>query len=673
MGENSVVLQRRSTKLGFLFVLLSLLVVAFLWSVLRTIYSDRRLPSSIAIYQNRAVRGAIISQDHFTLSLPSKTYRATVYAPSIAPNKYDLFVRLFSIYSGVDEDDIRQRFLDKQGQPKHGYIILDKTINAGTAIHLKTLAHKLRRLGVFRPIKNHQGVDIIYGLDIVESGEKRTFPLHDVLEPVLGYMRNIDDGKYIKVRGEKGLERHFQAYLASKRDGWIKGMRDVAGTLIQNGSCTHVARVDGMSLHLNIPLSIQRRVELTIDDYREKTGAQEILAAIMESHTGKLLALASTHRYDPMHIRQQDIEALDPKFAEYTYEPGSVIKPITLSIALEHKKVTPNSWFNVHNGKLKVTESYTISDDEAFDSLTATDIVVHSSNIGIAQIAWRLEGKTMHDGMMAFGLGQPSGIDLSHEQHGAIKSAHKLSRRVHAGNQAYGYGMTATFVQLLKAYSAFNNNGIAVTPRILDYMVDVNGTHYAHKPKYGDRYAISKHTADQIHTILKEVVARGTGIKAQYPGLEIGGKTGTAHIAKGRSGYVREYHSSFYGFANDTKGHKYTIGVLVIKATKPKMYFASKSAVPTFRALVDVLVDQGYLQPDMTEIQRQQQLEKEHKRQKIAAQKQRKRARKIKARLKAQREAILRKQRTRKPRRKPSPSRHRTRPARPSTAIPDMF
>ncbi len=647
MGETSAAFRNRSIKLLILFIVLIFLVGAFLYSAYRTIRSDRHLPSATATIHDRALRGRIISRDGYTLSLPHKTYKAVVYAPSIDPGKRELFVRLFSIYSGLTQETIEQSFLDKKGRPRHGYIILANGIDAGTAIHLKSLAYKLRRLRVFRPVKNRRGVDIVYGLDIIESGEQREFPLHDVLEPVLGYIRDHDDGKYVEVKGVKGLERHYETYLRSRQNGWIKGERDIAGTILRNGSSQRALRIDGMDLHLNIPLSLQRRIEFALDSMQQETDAQEILAAVMESRTGRLLALASTRRYNPAHIRQSDVKSLNPKFAEYPYEPGSVIKPITLAIALEHKKVTPKSWFDVHNGKLKVTEKYTISDDESFDSLTATDIIVHSSNIGIAQIAWRLGGKTMHEGMTAFGLGRPSGIDLSRELHGKIKSARRLSHRVHSANQAYGYGMTATFAQLLKAYSAFNNDGIAVTPRILDYMVDANGTRYAHKPKYGNRRAVSQQTARQIHAILREVVARGTGVKAQYPGLEIGGKTGTAHISKGRSGYSREYHSSFYGFANDKKGHKYTIGVLVIKARKPKMYFASKSAVPTFHAIVDILVDQGFLEPDLNTIQQQERLKKEARLRKMAQQKQKERTRKIKARLKAQREAILRKERER--------------------------
>ncbi|HEA83777.1 MAG TPA: hypothetical protein ENI03_00645, partial [Thermodesulfobacterium geofontis] len=142
-----------------------------------------------------------------------------------------------------------------------------------------------------------------------------------------------------------------------------------------------------------------------------------------------------------------------------------------------------------------------------------------------------------------------------------------------------------------------NNNGLAATPRIVNYLQDAKGNQYKLDPKLPDTQAVSKKSANQIKDILQEVVSRGTGKKAQYPGLEVGGKTGTAHIAKnGR--YVREYHSSFYGFANDKKGHKYTIGALVIRAKKYRHYFASKSAVPTFRRMIDILVDLDYLEPE---------------------------------------------------------------------------
>jgi cell division protein FtsI (penicillin-binding protein 3) len=355
-------------------------------------------------------------------------------------------------------------------------------------------------------------------------------------------------------------------------------------------------RVDGLDLHLNIPLAFQRRVELMLDSMKRSIDADEIIVGVMESRTGKVLSLASSERYDPAYITQKDIPALNPKFSEYPYEAGSVMKPITLAIALDHKVVTPKSWFKTYDGRFQIGKKRWITDDEKFDSLDATDIIVHSSNIGISQISWRLTGKQYRDGLLKFGIAKPSGIDLSRDLPGQLKSQHLLDHKMHRANSSYGYGMMVTFAQLFKAYSAFNNGGIAVTPRIVDYLQDAKGRHYTLEPRVGNLKAVGKRSAKQIHNILLEVVKRGTGVKAQYPGLEIGGKTGTAHIAKhGR--YVREYHSSFYGFANDEAGNKYTIGVLVIRAQARFAYFASQSAVPVFKKIVEMMVDDGYLKP----------------------------------------------------------------------------
>ncbi|MBT8348108.1 MAG: penicillin-binding protein 2, partial [Sulfurovum sp.] len=367
--------------------------------------------------------------------------------------------------------------------------------------------------------------------------------------------------------------------------------------VIHDKNSIKIQRVDGLDLHLNIPLALQRRVELMIDQMKLSIDADEIIVGIMESDTGKVLSLASSERYDPSHIRQKDIPALVPKFTEYPYEAGSVLKPLTVALALDKKRITPDTWFKTGYKKFDITGGQSVSDDDYFESIPVTDIIVHSSNIGTSQISWLLTGKEFREGLLKFGLAQKTGIDLSRDLPGSLKPLRLLDHKMHRANSSFGYGMMVTFAQLMKAYSAFNNDGLAVTPRLVDYLQDSKGKHYTLPPKIGNRQAVSKKAANQIHDILLEVVKRGTGVKAQYPGLEVGGKTGTAHIAK-KGRYVREYHSSFYGFANDKEGHKYTIGAMVIRAKKRYKYFASQSAVPTFRRMLDILVELDYLKPE---------------------------------------------------------------------------
>lgn len=600
-GIQNNAINQRKYKISILFILLTVAMGIFLSSVLKTVSTERRIPSHNTTIHDRSFRGAIISADNYTLSNSQKTYQAVIRGASIRPEMKETFIKLFSIYSHISEATLRKSFKDKKGKERKGNIILSKTLPTSTAMQLKSLALKLRRLGVFQSIKTRSGIDVLYGLDIIENGESRRFPLHDVMSPILGYVGKKSDGRYTRPEGKKGLERHYNEHITSKKDGFFKGKRDVLGAVIHDKNSINSDRVDGLDLHLNIPLAFQRRVELMLDAMKSKLDADEILVGVMESKTGKVLALASSERYDPSHIMQKDIPALNPKFSEYPYEAGSVIKPITLAIALDHKRVTPKTWFNTYNGKMKIGERRTITDDEKFDSLTATDIIVHSSNVGISQISWRLSGQEFREGLLNFGIAKPSGIDLSRDLPGKLKSLHLLNNKMHRANSSYGYGMLVTFAQLFKAYSAFNNEGVAVTPRIVDYLGDGKGKRYTLDPKVGNVQAVGKKAADQIHDILLEVVERGTGVAARYPGLEIGGKTGTAHIAKGGH-YVREYHSSFYGFANDKEGHKYTIGVLVIRPKKWHKYFASQSAVPTFKNTVDILVEQGHLKPDPAEM-----------------------------------------------------------------------
>jgi len=629
-----------------LFTILLFAVLGFLSSIFHTLSIPRHLPAHTAISHDRALRGKIISQDGYTLSISSKTYQATLFTQSINPNKKELLIKLFAIYSHTDPEKIRNAI------KKHkGYTVLINNLDASTAIRLKSLAYKLRRMNVFHSIKNRHGVNVLYGLDITENGEERSFPLKDTLSPVVGYVQNTEIGKYTEVKGVKGLEKSYEKYLQSHDDGFVQGMRDVSGTIIRNKKSIHKKRKDGMDIYLNIPLSLQRRVELTLDKMQELTHAKEIITGIMESHTGKVITLASSERYNPDHIRKEDVYNLNPKFSEFLYEPGSVMKPITLAIALEHNKITPETWINTQGGKLKISNRYTISDDEVFDTQTATDIIVHSSNVGISKIAWRLSGKEFYNGFKKFGFGSVTGIDLSRELIGKIKTKKQLSNKLHRANQAYGYGMMASFVQLWKAYSAFNNNGTAVTPKIIAYLQEKNGKTYQTKPFINNLQPISKHTSEQMKKILQKVVSEGTGKAARYPGLEIGGKTGTAHIVEHRK-YIDKYNSSFFGFVNDNKGNKYTIGVLAIGLNKNHMHFASQSAVPTFKKIVTNLIELGYLKPDLSVIQKQKLKAEEKKRQEAARRKQRQRTREIKAKLKREREEIRRKQRVRKKQRK---------------------
>ncbi len=150
-------------------------------------------------------------------------------------------------------------------------------------------------------------------------------------------------------------------------------------------------------------------------------------------------------------------------------------------------------------------------------------------------------------------------------------------------------------MQLIKAYSVFNNSGRIVSPRIVDCFLD-NRKREIRVPYEEQTQIIKTTTAQKMKNILIKTVNEGTGIKAKTDGLEIGGKTGTAHIVEGKM-YVNKYNTSFIGFANDTK-NRYSIGVVVVQPTSSQ--FAAQTSVPVFKGIVDILTEDGYLVPKIT-------------------------------------------------------------------------
>ena len=572
-------------SLFFLFVIGALI---FLGAVLKTVMENRHLPKLVIAEKNRAIRGSIISSDGYQVVYSNKLYKVAVNTRCIDPNKKALFIKLFSIYSGIPQWKI------KKALRKKGYTVLSYKIDTKTAYQLKILGRKLYQMDMFVPYKVGNRV-IKQGLTILESGESRSYPYKDILTPIIGYVRKYEEDRYTKIAGVKGIEKYYERKIRPKQDGIIKGKRDIGNNIILNKEALIKRRYDGYNVHLNVNMLLQKNIENILDIHKKDLGAKEILAAVMESGTGKIIAIATSNRFDPKNITKKDYSALNAKFIEYEYEPGSVMKPITFALLLEHRLVSPLEVVRGYNGRYKLGKKI-ITDEHKAAWMSAENVIVHSSNIGIAQLAQRLPADIFWKGLRKFGFGQKTGIDLPYEHKGSIVPMIKLRSEIYKATTGYGYGMRATFMQLLNAYDVFNNEGIRPTPRIGSFLSNESGKKIP-LPLPVMKPVLSLKTATTMKKILQKVVEKGTGTVAKIEGLQIGGKTGTAHIVrKGR--YVHIYNSSFFGFANDEKS-RYTIGVTVIEPKR--LHFASQTAVPVFRDIVLELVNEGYLVPQRNE------------------------------------------------------------------------
>ena len=607
----------KTKKIVILFSLIFLCLTILMISVFRTITENRHLPSLTGEKSELAVRGDIVSSDNFKIASSKKLYKASIDTRYLDPAKRELFLNLFSIYSNTDYKELENRLIEGEKNP--GNLILSYGINSRSAKNLKELAFKLIQLDVFKS-RLVNGNKILRGLTISESGEKRTFSYEDTLTPVVGYISKFESeaGK-TKVNGIKGLERNYNKVLNQSKDGVLQGDRDVLSYISFDKNSVIRKRIDGATLNLNIPLKLQKNIEMTLDSYKQKLTADEIIVAVMESRTGKVITMASSNRFNPEQIKKEDIPSLNVNAIEYQFEPGSVIKPLSISLAIDKNLVKKNENFPAYNsgggrnsageypkGAYKIGR-FTIKDDHQFTKnyLSLDDIVMFSSNIGTLQIAQRLTGPEFFEGMKRFGFTRKTGIDLPYEKKGVMPKIWQFSAgdkdkrdNVFKATVSFGQGMTSTFIQLLKAYTVFNNDGNMITPHIVSHLTYDNTKYkpYDDKPEK----IVSKQTADLMKKLLVRTVEEGTGRAARIEGLEIGGKTGTAQIARGGK-YLKKYISSFIGFVNDEKGNSYTIGVTVMNPNSTGKYwyyyYASWSAVPVFKEIVQNLVKLNYLTP----------------------------------------------------------------------------
>jgi len=579
----------KSKKILLLYVLIVVAFIVFLSVMFFTAFNPRHMPSLYAMESSKAKRGSIISADGFHIATTKKLYKAVVNTRYIDPEKKELFVELFSIYSGMTPKEIKKRI-----SKKRGVVVLSYNIPQIQAHYLKKLAYELRRFKVFMELKNPKtGIRSIHGLSIIESGESREYPYGNLLTPVIGYPIKFEEDGYTHIKGVQGLEKRFDEELSAIQDGYSRGKRDVNSYIILNKESFTKPKIDGFDIKLTIPVALQIRMEKMLDKMKKELRAKEIMLAVMESKSGRVLVLASSNRYFPKAIKKSDYPSLNAAMTKYSFEPGSVIKPITFSLLLEHKLVNPYDLVNGHNGRFKMGRKV-ITDEHKFDWLSAQNVIVYSSNIGIAQLAQKLSGYEFYNGLYKFGFSQKSTPDLIYERVGSIPSAKRLENEIYKATCSYGYGMRANLMQLLRAYSAFNNGGVMVYPKLVDALIDQYGQ-VKKLPNEESVRVISATTAARMKKILIKTVNKGTGKKAITAGIEVGGKTGTAHkVEKGH--YVRKYNTAFMGFANDAQ-HKYTIGVVVVEPKKSQ--FAAQTAVPVFKQAVDIMIEEGYLEPKL--------------------------------------------------------------------------
>ena len=563
---------QKTLKILAIFTILLIICAVFILRLFYINYSHKPKTSTIVSKSKKLLRGNIISKDGFILATSINSYKVKYNPINIAKYKKDTFATLFSLYSNQSFTSIRNKLNTNKNT-------VFAEIKDNKYSDFKKLQKTMDNLGVYKTTKNN----IRQGLSFIQK-EERVFMYEDLFSPYLGYLQK---DSFLAI---KGIEKKYNQELTSKKIYAIRGQRDVSFNYLLNGNMEKTKKEEAKDVFLNISVAIQIHLEQLLSVYKHKLLADEIIASVMDSKTGKIVAIASSNRFNPELIKQDDIPSLNINAIEYSFEPGSVLKPITLSFLMELNKVKKSDIFNGHEGVFKLGQR-TIRDDHPFKWVSAENAIVFSSNIVLAQFGILLEPKFFYHGLDKFGFGNYSGINLGLESKGIVPSVKGLNIKARRATVAYGYGIRATFIQILKAYNVFNNNGLFLEPKVVSHIKDKQNNILNIKYKKNKQILSSK-TTKKIKNILIKTVQEGTGRGAIIDGFEIGGKTGTARTFQDGE-YIKEYISSFFGFANG-KNNKYTIGVTVFRPSSS--FYASQTAVPIFKNIVNILDKNNFIQ-----------------------------------------------------------------------------
>ncbi len=375
------------------------------------------------------------------------------------------------------------------------------------------------------------------------SDWQRHYPMGSLVSNVIGFA-----GKYN--RGLEGIELEYDTALsgsAARNFFFADNRRRPIRPKEQDGVLT-----DGVGIILTIDSTIQQFVRDELAKRVEEYEAESGVAIVADPRSGAILAMVSLPDFDPAHIGTTDPNNFRSRTITDMYEPGSILKPIVTAIALDAGVVNTTekifcengSYSGRHNGK----SFGTIGEyRNGFGDLTVREILMNSSNIGMAKIGQRLGAERLYEGLRLFGFGKKTGIELPGEVHGLLRTPEKWTS-YSVTRIPWGQEICVTAMQLIRGFSILANGGRLVSPFLVRAVVDNDGkvTELRQPPPpvgYLVKHEVAKWVVEEA---LASVVNDGGGGKrAKLDKWRVFGKTGTANIANSEGYSHRDYVSSF--------------------------------------------------------------------------------------------------------------------------------
>ncbi|MBI5415185.1 MAG: stage V sporulation protein D, partial [Candidatus Omnitrophica bacterium] len=460
----------------------------------------------IHIFRSEYLTGLAAKQHHQLVEV--EPVRGSIYDRKMRPVAFNVSVYSFFASPRTMTQDAREEAM--------------RELPSLLQVNPDSLAASLNKISYFVWVKRKISPELaekvrglkIKGLDFRKES-KRFYPGANLAAHVVGFA-DIDNN------GLEGMELSYNRELKGK-PGWMRLVRDArqTGLMLDND---FVPPHDGLNLVLTIDETIQYLAERALQEAYEKYKAKAATIIVMDTRTGGILALANRPTYDLESYSTSQEESRTDRAVSYVYEPGSVFKVVTAAAALQEGRFKEDDKIFCENGSYRIANNI-LTDHQHYGTLTFTDVIGFSSNIGVAKIAQKLGAATVYRYAKKFRFGMKTGIDLKGEVGGWLKSPSRWSK-TSIGAVPIGYEVTVTPLQLLCMMATVANKGVYLKPFVVKSVQDNQGhVIKSFGPQVLDPQVITEETALRLTPVLINVVEHGTARKAQIPGVKVAGKT----------------------------------------------------------------------------------------------------------------------------------------------------
>lgn len=393
---------------------------------------------------------------------------------------------------------------------------------------------------------------------------KRYYPAGEVAAHLVGFT-NVDE------KGQEGLELSWE-HLLKATPGRKRVLKDLKGRTVRNLAVLqppHPGQTLTLSLDMRLQYLAYRELKAVVDQHQAVSGS----IILLDARSGEVLAMVNQPAFNPNNRNFSDLSRLRNRALVDVFEPGSVIKPLSIAIALQSGLFKTDQLIDTAPGRMRLGNRI-IRDARNYGEITPEGILVHSSNVGVARMTLALPENQLIDYYGELGFGRSTGTGFPGEASGVLPGGFGITRTSRA-TLSYGYGLSMTLGQLAQAYMVLADKGRLHPLSLLKMNTLEPQTTQIFDPQV---------VADVLKMMEKVVEPGGTGTRAAIKGYRVAGKTGTVHKL-GADGYDSgDYIATFAGIAPASDPR--LVAVVIIDSPKGQEYFGGQVAAPVFGRVV---------------------------------------------------------------------------------------